>query len=265
MTVSIGKVEFKKKSAVVAAGPCAMDSPSVVDETASFLSGLKSSGKISDIIMKFSYDKANRTSRGSFRGPGIDRGLDMVKKAKEKYKLPVLIDVHCRTHVERAASVADCLQIPAFLCRQTDLIEAAASTGKTLNIKKGQFMSPHSMKFQAEKALEAGAPGVILTERGTFFGYGDLVVDMRSILIMKEAGFPVLFDATHSNQSPACAGSRTGGSRKFVFPLVRCAISAGADGLYCEVHPDPEKAKSDRGTQLSFSEFEELLDEMPQM
>ncbi|MFO7869573.1 MAG: 3-deoxy-8-phosphooctulonate synthase, partial [Bacteroidales bacterium] len=173
--------------------------------------------------------------------------------------LPLLVDVHCRREVKPAAETADCLQIPAFLCRQTDLITEAGATGLVVNIKKGQFMSPGAMPLQGEKALRAGSGGVVFTERGTTFGYSDLVVDMRSIVIMKESGFPILFDVTHSQQSPPAGEKESGGSRKFVVPLAKAAVAAGADGIYAEVHPNPPKARSDRQTQLSFHEFEELV------
>jgi len=258
----IGGLTGGGDSPLLIAGPCVMESRDLVFEAADFLAGLRERGF--RLIMKFSYDKANRTSKDSFRGPGIDEGLKVMAEVRKKWRLPVLADIHTPAEAPLAAAEADILQIPAFLCRQTSLLEAAGETGLFVNIKKGQFMSPCAMKQQAEKALSAGAAGVFLTERGSFFGYGDLVVDMRSIVIMKKAGFPVIFDATHSQQKPASSGSETGGSREFIKPLSLAALSAGADGLFCEIHPRPGEALSDRGTQMDFKSFEELALELPE-
>ncbi|NLB34701.1 MAG: 3-deoxy-8-phosphooctulonate synthase [Elusimicrobia bacterium] len=246
----------EKNSPLFIAGPCVMESRELVYEAADFLAGLKAHGL--KIIMKFSYDKANRTSKDSYRGPGIEEGMKIIADVRKRSKLPILVDVHTPQEASLMADAADIIQIPAFLCRQTSLIEAAGATGCFVNIKKGQFMSPYAMKQQADKALSAGAAGVFLTERGTFFGYGDLVVDMRSMVIMKKSGFPVIFDATHSQQKPASSGSETGGAREFIEPLSLAALSVGADGFFFEIHPRPNEALSDRETQMDFESFEAL-------
>jgi 2-dehydro-3-deoxyphosphooctonate aldolase (KDO 8-P synthase) len=244
-------------SPVFVAGLCSMEEPALLEEAAKLLSELKDQYRI---IMKFSYDKANRTSLDSYRGPGLDKGIEIIGDIKSRYDLPILVDVHCSHDVDKAAEVADCLQIPAFLCRQTDLVVAAAKTGKPVNVKKGQFLSPWAMTKQAEKILKSGNDQVILTERGSSFGYNELVVDMRSIIIMRDNGYPVLFDASHAQQQPPTDSDTTGGRKEFVLPLAKAARSVGADGIYCEFHPDPANAKSDRGTQLNFEEFKNLLD-----
>ncbi len=263
--IKIGDVTAGGKNKVIVAGPCIIEDFSMLEKTAGFISEIASkSGH--EFVFKASYDKANRTSASAFRGPGMKKGLEMIAAVKEKFSLPVLVDIHCSQEAAAAAEIADCLQIPAFLCRQTDLISAAGKTGLPVNIKKGQFMSPGSMKLQGEKALRAGSSGIIFTERGTSFGYNDLIVDMRSIVIMKESGGAVFFDVTHSQQKPPSgedAGSS--GSRKFTIPLCRAAIAAGADGIYAELHPCPPEAKSDRDTQLSFREFEELVNAVSEM
>lgn len=265
MNMPMSKVKIRDveigggKEPVFVAGQCVIEDFDMLEETAQFLDSLKKKNKI---IMKFSYDKANRTSLDSFRGPGLEKGIEMISRIKDKYSLPILVDVHCKNDVKRVSEVADCIQIPAFLCRQTDLLVAAARTGKPVNIKKGQFMSPWAMSLQAEKILKNSNTQIILTERGTSFGYGELIVDIRSILIMKENGYPVLFDATHSQQQPPTEGITTSGRKKFIIPLARAAVAVGVDGIYCEIHPEPENAKSDRETQLCFDEFEELLHEV---
>ncbi len=262
MKVKIKNIEIGNGEPVFVAGPCIIEDYDMLQETARFLDSLKRNNRI---IMKISYDKANRTSLDSFRGPGLKKGIKFISKIKNKYDIPVLVDVHCKADVEKVSKVADCIQIPAFLCRQTDLLIAAARTGKPVNIKKGQFMSPWAMNFQAEKILKTSNSGIILTERGTSFGYDELIVDMRSILIMKKNGYPVLFDATHSQQTPPTEGVATGGRKEFIIPLAKAAVAVDADGIYCEIHPDPENAKSDRETQLNFSEFEKLLYEVSLM
>ncbi len=258
-TVKIGNIEIGRSSPVFIAGPCVIEDIELLESVAEFLSGLKDEYPI---IMKFSYDKANRSSADSFRGPGIEKGVEMIAKIKDKYGLPVLVDVHCRNDVEMIRDVADCIQIPAFLCRQTDLLIAAARTGKAVNIKKGQFMSPWAMALQAEKVLNSSNDQILLTERGTTFGYDELVVDMRAILVMKDKGYPVFFDATHSQQRPPKDNKTTGGRREFIIPLAKAAIAVGAAGIYCEIHPNPEEAKSDRDTQLNFEEFKDLVNEV---
>jgi 2-dehydro-3-deoxyphosphooctonate aldolase (KDO 8-P synthase) len=259
MSVFIKDIEIGGSQPVFIAGPCIIENEDMLDKTAQFLSGLSRDIKV---ILKCSYDKANRSSSASFRGPGIEKGLEIISRVKEKYSLPVLCDVHCRSDINKLAGTVDCIQIPAFLCRQTDLIEAAAASGKPVNIKKGQFISPYAMGMQADKAMKIHtSKGVMLTERGTFFGYSDLVVDMRSIIIMKETGCPVIFDASHSQQKPPAGNTdETGGAGEFIVPLAVAARSVGADGIFCEIHPDPANAKSDRGTQLDFDTFTELTE-----
>jgi len=210
-------------------------------------------------VFKASFDKANRTSAKSFRGPGIENGLKILAKVRAEFDLPVLTDVHSEAQVGAAAEVADILQIPAFLCRQTDLIEAAVATGKIVNLKKGQFLSPQEMGRVAEKALLAGAKKILLTERGTTFGYNNLVADMRSIPIMKSFGFPVVFDATHSVQLPGGGGDKSSGQREFAPVLARCSLAAGADGIFLETHPQPDKALSDGPNMIPLGEMPALL------
>jgi 2-dehydro-3-deoxyphosphooctonate aldolase (KDO 8-P synthase) len=208
-------------------------------------------------VFKASYSKSNRSSRESYRGPGIEAGLRSLARIRERTGVPVTSDVHETSEVDRSAEVLDLLQIPAFLCRQTPLIEAAAATGKPVHIKKGQFLDPGSMARAVEKARAAGASGVIVTERGTMFGYGDLVVDFRSIAIMGGFRCPVFFDATHSVQRPG--GTETAGQREFIPLLARAAVAAGASGLFLEVHPDPSRARSDRESQWPLRDLEPLL------
>jgi len=249
---------------VFIAGPCVIEDYAMAVESAEFLQDFSKKKKIK-AVFKLSYDKANRTSVSSYRGPGKEEGLKLIAKVRKKISMPVLVDIHCSCDAGEVAKVCDCIQIPAFLSRQTDILTAAGKTGKAVNIKKGQFLSPWAMKFQAEKVKAAGNENVFLTERGTAFGYGELVVDMRSIVIMRESGFPVVFDASHSQQKPPAGEKSSGGSREYVLPLSKAAIAAGADGIYCEIHPDPENAKSDADTQLSFKEFEVLVNEVSKM
>jgi 2-dehydro-3-deoxyphosphooctonate aldolase (KDO 8-P synthase) len=208
-------------------------------------------------VFKASFAKANRSSRESYRGPGASRGLASLARIRERVGVPVTSDVHETTDVPEAARALDLLQIPAFLCRQTALLEAAGASGRPVHVKKGQFLDPGSMGRVIEKVRAAGAPGVIVTERGTTFGYGDLVVDMRSIPTMSRLGCPVFFDATHSVQRPG--GVETGGQREFIPALARAAVAAGADGVFIETHPDPTKARSDRESQWPLAELEPLL------
>ncbi|HZO84893.1 MAG TPA: 3-deoxy-8-phosphooctulonate synthase, partial [Verrucomicrobiae bacterium] len=210
-------------------------------------------------IFKASYDKANRTSAKSFRGPGLDKGLSTLAKVRREIGVSVLTDVHTEEQVRAAAEAVDILQIPAFLCRQTDLIHAAVKTGKIVNIKKGQFLSPQEMGQVAAKAKEAGGNKLLLTERGTTFGYNNLVADMRSIPIMRSFGFPVVFDATHSVQLPGGGGNKSSGQREFAPVLARCAIAAGVNGLFIETHPRPDKALSDGPNMIPLSEMPSLI------
>ncbi len=213
-------------------------------------------------IFKASYDKANRSSASSFRGPGVEEGLRVLAKVKERHKIPVLTDVHSEEQVKGAATVADILQIPAFLCRQTDLIHAAVRTGKIVNIKKGQFLAPQDMRQVITKAAGAGGKMILVTERGTTFGYNNLVADMRSIPIMKHFGCPVIFDATHSVQLPGGAGDRSSGQREFAPELAKAAVAVGANGLFIETHPEPDKALSDGPNMIPLAEMPALLSKL---
>ncbi len=240
------------------AGPCVIEDEAMTLEIAGFL---KEIGEALDIpvIFKTSYDKANRTSLSSFRGPSIGKGLEIIQKVKDVTGLPVLSDVHRISEIEEAAKVLDVIQIPAFLCRQTDLLLAAARTGLSVNIKKGQFLSPWDMKPAVEKLVSAGNRNIMITERGASFGYNNLVVDIRSIAIMKEFGFFVVFDATHSVQLPGGSGACSGGQREFISHLSRAAVAAGADGVFMEVHPDPDSALCDGPNSLPLHELRPLL------
>ncbi len=243
---------------VLIAGPCVIESEALVMETAR---GIREVTRRLGVpwVLKSSYDKANRTSMGSFRGPGLREGLRVLARVREELGVPVLSDVHTAEEAERAAEVLDCLQIPAFLCRQTDLLVAAGRTGKPVNIKKGQFLAPEDMGPAAEKVLEAGSPGVLLTERGTTFGYRYLVVDFQGLERMKALGWPVVFDATHSVQRPGAACGASGGDRECVPPLARAAAAVGVDALFLEVHPDPDRALCDGPNSVPLAGLDRLL------
>lgn len=243
------------------AGPCVVESEKLCLKIASSLKK-ECSGLGITYIFKASYDKANRSSGASFRGPGLKEGLAALAKVKKELDLPVLTDVHTEEQAREAAAVADILQIPAFLCRQTDLINAAVKTGRIVNIKKGQFLAPWDMTQVVKKAQGAGGDKLLLTERGTTFGYNNLVSDMRSIPIMKKLGFPVIFDATHSVQLPGGAGDKSGGQREFAPILARAAIAVGADGLFIETHPDPDQALSDGPNMIPLKEMPKFLKQM---
>ncbi|MBP2649999.1 MAG: 2-dehydro-3-deoxyphosphooctonate aldolase [Firmicutes bacterium] len=252
--ISIGK----KNPLVLIAGPCVIESP---ERTLKIGQAVK---EIADrlgipYIFKASYDKANRSSFKSFRGPGIEDGLAILAKIKEELKVPVLSDIHSIEQVDPAASVLDVMQIPAFLCRQTDLVYKAATTQKPVNVKKGQFLSPNDMKNVIQKIREAGNENILLTERGATFGYNNLVVDMRSLPIMRSFGFPVVFDATHSVQLPGGAGTTSSGQREYVEYLTRAAVAAGVDALFMEVHDNPAEALSDGPNMLYLEQIEPLL------
>lgn len=240
------------------AGPCVIESEEQVLSIAAQMKEITEELGI-PYTFKASFDKANRTSISSFRGPGIDRGLEILKKVKDTYKLPVCTDIHEPWQAEKAAEVCDILQIPAFLCRQTDLLVAAAKTGKCINIKKAQFLAPWDMKNCLEKVQQSGNENVMLCERGTTFGYNTLVVDMTGLRAMKDFGVPVIFDATHSVQKPGGNGTSTGGNRQYVEYLAKAAIAVGVDGLFMETHPDPDTAKSDGPNMVPLSEMKELL------
>lgn len=240
------------------AGPCVIESEEMVLSIAGQMKEITENLGI-PYTFKASFDKANRTSISSFRGPGIEKGLKILQKVKDTYALPVCTDIHEPWQAEKVAEVADILQIPAFLCRQTDLLVAAAKTGRCINIKKAQFLAPWDMKNCLEKVLQSGNENVMLCERGTSFGYNTLVVDMTGLRVMKEFGVPVIFDATHSVQKPGGNGTSTGGNRQFVEYLAKAAMAVGADGLFMETHPDPEHAKSDGPNMVPLSEMKELL------
>jgi 2-dehydro-3-deoxyphosphooctonate aldolase (KDO 8-P synthase) len=243
---------------MVIAGPCVIESEELVRETASRLKEIAARLNIS-LVFKASFDKANRTSLQSFRGPGINQGLEILGKVRQDYGIPVVSDIHESIQVERAAEVLDILQIPAFLCRQTDLLVSAAKTGKMINLKKGQFVSPWDMAHPVEKIRSAGGRNLILTERGSSLGYNNLVVDFRSFPVMRSFGCPVIFDVTHSVQLPGGAGTSSGGQRQFIPPLAKAAVAAGIDGIFMEVHPDPDKAKCDGPNSLPLDSVEGLL------
>jgi 2-dehydro-3-deoxyphosphooctonate aldolase (KDO 8-P synthase) len=240
------------------AGPCVIESEKLCMDVAS---SLKSICKANGIfyVFKASFDKANRTSAKSFRGPGLEDGLKVLARVRAEFEVPVLTDVHNEVQARAAAEVVDILQIPAFLCRQTDLIEAAVETGQIVNLKKGQFLSPTEMGNVAEKAKRAGAKRLLLTERGTTFGYNNLIADMRSIPIMKRFGCPVVFDATHSVQLPGGGGDKSAGQREFAPVLARAALAVGANGLFIETHPRPDKALSDGPNMIPLGEMADVL------
>jgi 2-dehydro-3-deoxyphosphooctonate aldolase (KDO 8-P synthase) len=255
---AIWKAIRDRRRLVLIAGPCVIESEKLCFEVARAMRKTSQSLGFT-YIFKASFDKANRSSGASFRGPGIKEGLEILAKVRHDLQIPVLTDVHTEEQARAAAEVVDILQIPAFLCRQTDLINSAVLTGKIVNIKKGQFLAPNDMAQVVKKAVAAGGQKLMLTERGTTFGYNNLVADMRSIPIMKAFGFPVIFDATHSVQLPGGAGDRSGGQREFAPVLAKCAVAAGCDGLFIETHPDPEKALSDGPNMIPLREMPKLL------
>ncbi|MEZ6092938.1 MAG: 3-deoxy-8-phosphooctulonate synthase [Pirellulaceae bacterium] len=243
------------------AGPCVIENLEMTRQIASSLVELTRELGI-PFVFKASFDKANRTSLSSFRGVGMEGGLEILKSIRDEFNVPVTTDIHESNQAQPVAGVCDLLQIPAFLARQTDLLLAAAETGKAVNVKKGQFMAPADMKFVVEKLRNAGCNNVLLTERGTFFGYGMLVNDMRSIPEMQSSGCPVVFDATHSVQRPSSAGGKTGGDREMVVYLAAAAVAVGCDALFLETHPEPEKSPSDGPNMVPLSEMRPLLCKM---
>ncbi|MCA1958063.1 MAG: 3-deoxy-8-phosphooctulonate synthase [Nitrospira sp.] len=253
ITVGPGRPPF------LIAGPCVIESEQLAMETA---------GRVAEIarslgmpyVFKSSFDKANRTSISSFRGPGLEKGLAVLARVKAEIGVPVLTDVHTEQQATEAGTIVDVLQIPAFLCRQTDLLIAAANTGKTVNVKKGQFLSPAEMENVVKKVEECGSRRLLLTERGSSFGYNNLVVDMRSFPIMRRFGYPVVFDATHSVQLPGGGGTKSSGQREFVEPLACAAAGAGVDGFFMEVHPDPDRALSDGPNMVPLHQLKTLLE-----
>lgn len=267
MSVSIQNIIIGDRHPLVLfAGPCVVESRDLVLKTAEQVK--KAAGRFNiPLIFKSSYKKANRTSGKSFTGVGMDEALKILAEVKSQLGLPILTDIHTGQEAPVAAEVADVLQIPAFLCRQTELLQAAARTGKVVNIKKGQFLAPEDMKHAAAKVEEAGNRSIILTERGTTFGYHNLVVDMRSMKIMADLGYPVVFDATHSVQLPGgqSKATETGGQPEFILPLARAAVAAGCSGLFVEVHPDPSSALSDAASQLRLDVLDTLLKQVTEI
>jgi len=240
------------------AGPCVIENEDITFYTAQRLKEICGELRI-PFIFKSSYDKANRTSLNSFRGPGMDRGLRILSDVKSRFQLPVLSDVHSVDEVRPVAELIDILQIPAFLCRQTDLILAASKTGKAVNVKKGQFLAPWDMKNTIDKFTSTGNRNIFITERGTSFGYNNLVVDIRSFPVLQSFGHPVVFDVTHSLQLPGGQGNCSGGQREFAEPLARAAVAAGVDGLFMEVHPEPDKALCDGPNMIPLDELPQIL------
>ena len=242
----------------VLAGPCAVETLDIMRKTAEELKKICEKSDI-NYVFKCSYDKANRSSINSYRGLGIEKGLEYLKTVKEEFEVPIVTDIHLPEQAAIASEVADIIQIPAFLCRQTDLLVAAAKTGKIVNIKKGQFLAPQQMKSLIKKVEDSGNKQIMLTDRGVTFGYNNLVSDFRAIPIMKEFGYPVVFDATHSVQMPGSNGESTGGDRRFVPTLAKCAMAAGADVLFFEIHPNPEEALCDGANMLYLKDAEAVF------
>lgn len=240
------------------AGPCAAESGELCLQIAEQVGQTASRHKL-PYVFKASFKKANRLSKGSYAGPGLDEGLAILRHVKERTGLPILTDIHETGEIDAAAEVADILQIPAFLCRQTDLVVGAARTGRWVNIKKGQFLAPDDM---AKIAAKAESKKVMVTERGVSFGYHTLVVDFRSLLIMRETGYPVIYDVTHSLQLPGGAGATSSGQPQYVIPMAKAAVAVGIDGLFVETHPDPSKARSDAGAMLPLARMEQLIEEV---
>jgi len=249
---------------VLVAGPCVIESETHAMRMAEGLVDIAARAKV-PLVFKASYDKANRSSDESYRGPGIDEGLRILQKIKSAFSVPILTDIHEASHAARVAEVADVLQIPAFLSRQTDLLIAAGKTGRIVNLKKGQFLSPWEMSNAVEKIARAGNDQIILTERGASFGYQNLVVDMRSFPIMRKTGCPVIFDVTHSVQLPGGAGKSSGGQPEYIEPLARAGTAVGVDGVFLEVHENPSKALSDGTNALPLNELPGLLGKLKQI
>ena len=245
----------------ILAGPCVIESEASTLNIAKTLTEITTNENV-DFYFKASFDKANRTSISSFRGPGIQEGLRILKKVKQEFGLKIVTDIHEPWQAEPVAEIADIIQIPAFLCRQTDLLVAAAKTGKCLNIKKAQYSAPRDMKYVIQKITENDNQNILLCERGTFFGYHSLVVDMTSLLEMKTFGYPVIFDATHSVQKPGGNGDSTSGNRQYIKYLARAAAATGIDGLFAEVHPQPDSALSDGPNMIKLEDFPRILQQV---
>jgi len=259
-TATVGGLTLGGERLFLIAGPCVIESEDLCRRVARHMADVTARLGI-PYVFKASYDKANRTSPKAFRGPGPDEGLQILAGLRTEFGMPVLTDVHTVEETEAAGPVVDCLQVPAFLCRQTDLVRAAAANGKAVNLKKGQFLAPWDMTHVVEKAVEAGARHILVTERGVSFGYNRLVADMTGLPALAELGRPVVFDATHSAQQPGGLGTATGGSRAMAMLLARAAVAAGADGLFLEVHPDPDRAKSDGPNSIALADAEGLLEQ----
>ncbi len=257
-SIRLRDFEIGNKKLTVLAGPCAIESKDILFKTAEYLKELTLKLDI-NFVFKSSYDKANRSSINSYRGLGIEEGLKLLKEVKEEFNIPIVTDIHESAQAQMAAEVADIIQIPAFLCRQTDLLVSAAKTNKIINIKKGQFLSPSQMKSIAQKVIDSGNNKVTITDRGVTFGYNNLVSDMRTIPIIHEMGYPIIFDATHSVQLPGGCGESSSGERKFVPVLAKSAVAAGADGLFFEVHPNPDCALCDGANMINFEQAKEIF------
>ncbi|MDD4954264.1 MAG: 3-deoxy-8-phosphooctulonate synthase [Candidatus Omnitrophica bacterium] len=257
--ITIRNIKISDKDPMVLiAGPCVIESEALCLEVASRIKEMAAKLGI-PYIFKSSFDKANRLSVDSYRGPGLKKGLEILHKVKTRLKIPVLSDIHCQKEIAEASKVLDIIQIPAFLCRQTDIVVAAAKTGKVVNIKKGQFLAPWDILPIIKKAESSGNKQILITERGVSFGYNNLVTDFRSLSIMREFGYPVIYDATHSVQLPGGRGGSSGGQREFVGGLCRAAAAFGCDGLFLEVHPDPDKALCDAPNMINLKQLEQLL------
>jgi 2-dehydro-3-deoxyphosphooctonate aldolase (KDO 8-P synthase) len=243
------------------AGPCVIEEAAHTVRLAKSLAAMAKRLRV-PFVFKASYDKANRSSIKSYRGPGVAKGLDILRRVKEEVECPILTDVHWKEDAATAASVADILQVPAFLSRQTDLLVACADTGRIVNVKKGQFLAPWDMEHVVRKLESTGNRNILLTERGASFGYNNLVVDMRSLAVMKQFGYPVIYDATHSVQLPGALNGASGGQREFIIPLARAAVALGVAGIFCEVHPSPDKALSDGPNSLMLSAMPEFIKTM---
>jgi 2-dehydro-3-deoxyphosphooctonate aldolase (KDO 8-P synthase) len=258
-SVKVGNIELGAgRPVAVIAGPCVIESRESALKHATLLKEAADRVGV-PYIFKSSYDKANRSSVDSYRGPGLERGLEILAEVKKSTGVPILTDVHEREQVASVKQIADVLQIPAFLCRQTDFVAAVAQAGKVVNVKKGQFLAPWDIANIVEKILSAGNEQILLTERGVSFGYNNLISDMRSLVVMRELGYPVVFDATHSLQLPGGLGKASGGERKYIGPLARAAVAAGIDALFMEVHEDPDRALSDGPNSLPLRDFETLI------
>jgi len=257
--ISIGTVHIGGNCPLVLiAGPCVVENREMILQTAQIIRSIAERHQI-QFIFKSSYRKANRTSGDSFASIGDEKALQILAEVKHEFDVPILTDIHSPAEAQFAAEVADILQIPAFLCRQTELLEAAGRTGKVVNIKKGQFVAPDDMHLAAKKVASTGNNNILLTERGTTFGYHNLVVDMRSLPIMRKSGYPVVLDATHSVQLPGGAKNQSGGQPEFIFPIARAGVAAGCDALFIETHPNPAEAFSDAASQLKLDLLEELV------